>query len=208
MNTAPKFTFDTEFDRDADRPSPAARARQKKTLSAEEIDALCAAAQTEGETAAGVRAAEALDRNVAALTIAIRAALDTSHAEIEQVREDASRLALAIAAKLAPAAIAALPAAEVEAALRRVLHLAISEPRVTLTAAPVVIAEIEPKIAEIAAAEGYDGRVQLAADPALAGADCRIEWRGGGSERSGETIEQAIEALIAHRFSQPESVKG
>jgi flagellar assembly protein FliH len=208
MNTAPKFTFDTEFDRDADRPSPAARARQKKTLSAEEIDALCAAAKAEGESAARVRAAEALGRNVAALTIAIRAALDTSHAEIEQLREEASRLALAIAAKLAPAAIAALPAAEVEAALRRMLHLAISEPRVTLTAAPAVIAELEAKITEIAQAEGYDGRVHLAADPQLTAADCRIEWRGGGSEHSNETIEQAIAALIAHRFSPSESVKG
>ena len=208
MSTAPKFTFDTEFERDADRPSPAARARQRRTVTTEEIEGLCAAARAEGESAAAVRAAEAVGRNVAALTIALRAALDTSHAEIETLRGETARLAFAIAAKLAPAAVAALPAAEVEAALRRMLHLAIAEPRVTLTAAPAVIAELEPRIGEIAQAEGYDGRVILAADPLLATADCRIEWRGGGSERSAETIEQAIEALIAHRFSASESVKG
>ena len=41
----------------------------------------------------------------------------------------------------------------------------------------------------------------IAADPAIRGADCRIEWRGGGSERSEAAIEAALAALIARRFS-------
>jgi hypothetical protein len=41
----------------------------------------------------------------------------------------------------------------------------------------------------------------IAADLAMTGADCRIEWRGGGAERSEQTIEDALAALIAHRFS-------
>ena len=36
--------------------------------------------------------------------------------------------------------------------------------------------------------------------------DCRIEWRGGGAERSEQAIEDALTALIAHRFSA--TVKG
>jgi len=36
--------------------------------------------------------------------------------------------------------------------------------------------------------------------------DCRIEWRGGGAERSEQTIEDAINTLIANRFSA--SLKG
>ena len=47
----------------------------------------------------------------------------------------------------------------------------------------------------------------IAADPAMTGADCRIEWRGGGAERSEQTIEDALTALIAHRFSHS-TVKG
>jgi flagellar assembly protein FliH len=46
----------------------------------------------------------------------------------------------------------------------------------------------------------------IAADPAMTGADCRIEWRGGGAERSEQAIEDALTALIAHRFSH--TVKG
>jgi flagellar assembly protein FliH len=208
MSTAPKFTFDTEFRGESDVVSNAARARQKKTMTTEEIDSMCSRARAEGSKAGQVRASENIDRGVAALTIAVRAALEQSHAEVESLREEAAGVALAIAARLAPAAIAALPEADVMAALRQLLHQALGEPRVTLFAAPAVIEAIAPRINDIAAEEGYEGRVVLTPDAALTAADCRIEWRGGGSERSTETIEQTIQALIAHRFAQSTSVKG
>jgi flagellar assembly protein FliH len=203
---ANKFTFDTEFSGSEDRRAPAARARQKQTLTVEELDNLQTLARLEGENNALARTAEALEGSIAALTISLRAALDTSHAEIEALRAEAARLALAMAKKIAPAALAALPAGDVEIALRQAMHQAIAEPRITLRAAPQVAEVLEPRLADIAHEEGYDGRVLIAADPAMTGADCRIEWRGGGAERSESTIEDALTALIAHRFSHP--VKG
>jgi flagellar assembly protein FliH len=209
MATAPKFTFDTEFRGPSDVVSTAARARQKKTMTVEEIEAMCARAEAQGTEAATVRAAENIDRTIAILIAALRAALDQSHAQIESVRAEASLLALAAAKKIAPAALAALPAGDVENALREAMHQAIGEPRITLRAAPDVVAALESRIADIAHQEGYDGRVMIAADPAIAGADCRIEWRGGGSERSEAAIEAALDTLIARRFSQiSEDLKG
>jgi flagellar assembly protein FliH len=201
-----KFTFDTEFSGSENRQTAAAQARQKQTLTLEELEALKSLARHEGANSAQVRAAEALERTIAAMTISVRAALDTSHAEIEGLRDDAARLALAMARKIAPAALAALPAGDVEIALRQAMHQAIAEPRITLRAAPVVIQALEPRLSDIAHEEGYDGRVMFAADPAMTGADCRIEWRGGGAERSEQIIEEALSALIAHRFSH--TVKG
>ena len=203
---ARKFTFDTEFAGGEDRRAPEARGRQKQTLTIEELEALKALARHEGASGAEIRAAEALERTIAALTISVRAALDTSHAEVEVLRDEAAKLALAMARKIAPAALAALPAGDVEIALRQAMHQAIAEPRITLRAAPAVIQVVEPRLADIAHEEGYDGRVLFAADPAMTGADCRIEWRGGGAERSEQTIEEALSALIAHRFSH--NVKG
>ncbi|HJT42393.1 MAG TPA: FliH/SctL family protein [Rhizomicrobium sp.] len=200
--SARKFTFDTEFTGTEDRQAPAARARQKQTLTIEEIESLQAAARSEGES----NARAALERSVAALTIAVRAALDTSHAEIENLRDEAARLALAMARKIAPAALAALPTGDVEIALRQAMHQAIAEPRITLRAAPAVTEVLEPRLNDIAHEEGYEGRVLIAADPAMTGADCRIEWRGGGAERCEAVIEEALTALIAHRFSH--QVKG
>ena len=204
--SANKFTFDTEFSGSEDRRAPAARARQKQTLTIEELENLQTLARLEGENNAQARTADALERGIAALTVSVRAALDTSHAEVETLRAEAARLALAMAKKIAPAALAALPAGDVEIALRQAMHQAIAEPRITLRAAPAVTEVLEPRLADIAHQEGYEGRMLIAADPAMTGADCRIEWRGGGAERSEQAIEDALTALIAHRFSH--TVKG
>jgi flagellar assembly protein FliH len=200
-----KFTFDTEFRDGGVVVSEAARARQKKTITNEEIEAMCARAQQEGTQAGQVRAAETINQTLAALVISIRAALDQSHAVIEEVRAEATELAFAAARKIAPAALAVLPAGDVEAALRSAMHQAIGEPRLTLRAAPDVVAVLESHITDIAHEEGYEGRVMIAADATIRGADCRIEWRGGGSERSEAAIEAALDALIQRRFSSSSS---
>jgi flagellar assembly protein FliH len=71
-----------------------------------------------------------------------------------------------------------------------------------------VVAALESRIADIAHEEGYDGRVMISADPGITGADCRIEWRGGGSERELVAIEAALDALIARHFSNLTQLKG
>jgi flagellar assembly protein FliH len=197
---ARKFTFDTEFREKVDVVSEAARVRQKKTMTTEEIEALCAKAEAQGTQTASVRAAESIERTISAMVIALRVALDQSRAEIESVRADAALLALAAAKKIAAAALEAVPAAEVESALRQAMHQAVGEPRVILRAAPDVVAALENRVADIAHEEGYDGRVMLAVDPTLRGGDCRIEWRGGGGERNEAAIEAAIGGLIARYF--------
>jgi flagellar assembly protein FliH len=200
--SGPKFTFDTEFHAGGERRTAEAERRQKKTLTVEEIEALQAAAHAEGQTGAAARSADAIERAIAALTIAVRASADQARADIEGVRAEAAAIALAAARKLAPAAIAALPHADVEIALREAMHQAIGEPRLTLRTSPDIAALIEPRLADIAQEEGYDGRVHVTADPHFAGADCRIEWRGGGAERSFEAIAAAIAQIIAQRFSE------
>jgi flagellar assembly protein FliH len=203
MRPNPKFTFDTEFQAGGgERRTADAERRQKKTLTVEEIEKLQATAQMQGESNAAVRSAEAIERAISALTIAVRAVADQAKVEIEGVRAEAAAIALAAARKLAPAAIAALPAGDVEVALREAMHQAIGEPRLTLRASPQIAELIEPRLSDIAHEEGYDGRVQVTADPHFAGADCRIEWRGGGAERSFAAIEAALGQLIEQRFSE------
>ena len=202
-NTSRKFTFDTEFTGDENRQAPTARARQKQTLTTEELEVLKTLARLEGENSASARLAAAVE----SLSAQVRVTLDESHALVEAMRAEAAEIALAMARKIAPAALAALPAGDVEIALRLAMHQAIGEPRLTLRAAPAVVEVLEVRLADIAHEEGYEGRVMIAADPAMQGADCRIEWRGGGAERREQTIEDALTALIARRFSNND-VKG
>jgi flagellar assembly protein FliH len=209
MSTNRKFTFDTEFHDGGERRTAEAERRQKKTMTIDEIDGIKAAARSEGEGNAAARNAEAIERAISALTISVRAVADQSHAEIEAVRAEAAAVALAAARKLAAAAVTALPQGDVEAALREAMHQAIGEPRLVLRASPEITALIEPRLADIAHEEGYDGRVHLTADPHFHGADCRIEWRGGGAEHSFEAIATTLDQIIEQRFSELQSrVKG
>ncbi|HXL70995.1 MAG TPA: FliH/SctL family protein [Rhizomicrobium sp.] len=203
---ARKFTFDTEFREQRDVVSEAARARQKKTLTTQELETMCAKAEASGTQVASVRASQDIERTISAMVIALRAVLDQSRAEVENLRAEAALIALAAAKKIAAAALEAAPAGEVENALRQAMHQAVGEPRIILRAAPDVVAALEGRVADIAHEEGYEGRVTLAVDPAIAGGDCRIEWRGGGSERSEAAIESAIGALIARYFSNSSEV--
>ena len=203
MTTAAKYTFDIEFRPEGDLISNAARARQKKAYTTEEIDTLSSRAREQGLKSGQVRAAEQQAQEVGKLVIALRDVVQRSSRATDEVREEAALIALAAARKLAGFAIDALPSADVEDVLRHALHQALGEPRIVLHASPKVAEILRPKLAEIALEEGFEGRVVVTGDAAMGLADCRIEWRGGGAERSQAAIESAIAELIAHRFSHP-----
>jgi flagellar assembly protein FliH len=199
--SATKFTFDTVFVASNNVASDAARARQKKPMTQAEIDIVRAEARAEGATSGEVRAAEAIATAINEAANALRLVLQRSHSDIEIVRAEAAKLALVAARTLARSALDALPSSEVEAALRESLHQAIGEPRIVLRASAKVAEALQSRIAEIAHEEGYEGRVQISVDPTISGADCRIEWRGGGVERSETTLEAALADVVARRFS-------
>jgi flagellar assembly protein FliH len=202
MSTAAKYTFDVEFQAGQDLPSGAARLRQKRTLTQEELESLCALARTEGFSAGQVRALEAIAAGTQDVTRAIADALAQTSRNLDAIRAEAAQIALAAARKLARAALAAMPAAEVEAVLCEAMHQAIGEPRIVLRAAPDVAEAISSRLAELAHENGFDGRIQVSGDAALIRADCRIEWRGGGAERAEAAIEAAVADLIARRFPE------
>jgi flagellar assembly protein FliH len=195
------FKFDTEFLESGDRVSHAARGRAKRALTQDEIDQMCARARAEGSKAGETRALETVAAATRDMATLLRQALASTHDDIEALRREAAELAVAVGRKFAALAIDALPAADVEQTLRDALHQAIGEPRVVLRAAPRVIEALTERLAEIAHEEGFDGRLIASADPTIKGADCRIEWRGAGMERSEAAIDAALSALITRRFS-------
>jgi flagellar assembly protein FliH len=197
-----KFKFDVEFRPEGDLVSNAARARQRKVHTQEELDAMLSRARHDGMKVGQVRAAEAVAAAVQQLCDVVQQSVDSARGQVEDLRREAAGLALVAARKLAGHAIAALPVADIEAALLEALHQAITEPRIVLKAAPNVVAAMKEKIDELARDNGYDGRIVVTPEPGMKGGDCRIEWRGGGAERSIDHLEEAIGEAIARRFSQ------
>ena len=198
--SATKYTFDTVFADPSDPTGEGARARRRRTFTEQEVDQLCAQARAEGVTSGEVRAQESIAIATKEAGQAIKGALALIERERHKLMEQNAQIAFAVATKLANAALTEFPQAEVEAALRAALHQAIGEPRVVLRASPQVAEKITERANEIAHQEGFEGRVQIAADPALTRADCRIEWRGGGAERASAAIESALQELIARNF--------
>ena len=203
MTASAKYTFDIEFRPEGDLVSNAARARQKRAYTTDEIDQLSARAREQGMKAGQVRAAEMQVQEVAKLVEALKGVVTRSARATDEVREEASMIALAAARKIAGVAVDALPGADVEEVLRHALHQALGEPRIVLHTSPKLAEVLRPKLAEIAHEEGFEGRVVVTGDAHMGAADCRIEWRGGGAERSTSQIETAIGELIARRFSHP-----
>lgn len=199
MKNATKFTFDTHFGGGA-AESPRETARSRKSYSAEEIDAIRAEAREEGRSASDVLATQAVAVAIGQVASAVLAAIETIDREIEAMRAEAAQLAFAASKKLARAALASTPEAEIAEALHAALHQAIGEPRVVVKTPPDLAHRIEARAVEIAAQEGFEGRMQFVPDTMLSGADCRIEWRGGGVERALGNIENTLSELIARRF--------
>jgi flagellar assembly protein FliH len=201
MNTTVKFTFDTHFD-GPDPRNEKSPVRSRKSYSAEDIDALKHEAREEGRVDGDVRANHAIAASIGQVAAAVFAAIEAMDGEIECIRAEAAGLAIMAAKKLAHAALASAPEAEIEEALRAALHQAIGEPRVVVTTSPLLAQKIQERADEIAHREGYEGRMQFVHDDGLTNADCRIEWRGGGIERAQSAIESALADLMARRFPQ------
>ena len=200
-----KYTFDVEFRPEGDLISNAARARQRKVHTQEELDAMLSRARHDGMKMGQVRAAEQIAAAVEQLCTVVRESVDSAQGQIEELRREAAGLALVAAKKLALHAVTALPEADVEEALREAIHQAISEPRIVLRAAPAVVAALKEKLDELAHEAGYEVRIVATPETGMKGGDCRIEWRGGGAERSMNHLEEAIGEVIARRFSQVNS---
>jgi flagellar assembly protein FliH len=199
MKNSVKFTFDTDFD---DRAAEEAEARARKSFSTEEIETLKRDAREEGRKHADILATQAVAASIGQVAAAMLAAIEAMDGEVERLRAEAASLALAAARKLAGAALDHAPETEIAEALNVALHHAIGEARVMVKTPPALAKAIESRAAEIAAEQGFEGRIQIAGDSTLSGADCRIEWRGGGVERSHSVIENALADLIARRFGR------
>jgi len=202
-----KFTFDTEFRPEGDLISNAARARQKKVVTQDDIDNMLARAREQGMKVGQVRAAEATAASVEKLCDIVHEVINNVENEIDTMRREAAEIALTAARKLAHFAVSQFPEYDVEEALREAVHQAIAEPRIVLRAAPVVVEAIKPRLDELAQEMGYEGRLVATQDPSIQGADCRIEWRGGGAERNMQHLEETIGEVIFRHLSQADTTR-
>ena len=130
------------------------------------------------------------------------ARLDGALASIEtRLETEAVEVAVAVAAKLAPALIAREPFAEISALATECFHHLVAAPHVAVRVGPATYETAKEKIEAIARAGGFEGRLVVTSDETLAPGDCRIEWADGGVTRDQSATSSAIDEMVSRYIS-------
>jgi flagellar assembly protein FliH len=132
--------------------------------------------------------------------------LDKALAGIEaRLETEAVEVAVAVAGKLAPELIAREPFAEISALATESFSHLVKAPHVVVHIGAEAFEPAKVKLDEIAHARGFEGRLVVLPDPAMAPGDCRIEWADGGVARDRAatlaTIDDVVARYVATRNS-------
>ena len=132
--------------------------------------------------------------------------LDKALAGIEaRLETEAVEVAVAVAGKLAPELIAREPFAEISALATESFNHLVKAPHVVVHIGAEAFEPAKIKLEAIAGARGFEGRLVVLSDPAMAPGDCRIEWADGGVARDRAatlaTIDDVVARYVAARTS-------
>jgi flagellar assembly protein FliH len=196
MTAAPKFLFDVDF-------GSAPKAVQP-TIAAAQHEAEVAEAETRGYRN-GMNAAEAQARTEAERRLAgafehIATALDQLRGSLKTVEDkfeaEAVEVALAVGRKLAAELISREPFAEVAALADNCFRELLAAPHIVVRVNGSLYADAKARLEDIARLRGFEGRLVVMAEAAIAPGDCRIEWADGGLKRDRAATEQAIAEAV------------
>jgi len=203
-----RFLFDQDFGAPP-VPKAAAAPQGPAMVSLEDHEAALKKAETSafrrGE-ADGRKAAR--DADSARLTAAVESlgarlaeALAQADSRAAVTEREGVALALALARKIAGAAVARAPMAEIEAAAEACFLELRQAPHVAVRVTPDVVERVREQLASMAHERGFAGRLIVLGDPDVAKGDVRLEWADGGVVRDSEAVARAIDDAIAQHFA-------
>jgi len=147
--------------------------------------------------AAGEQQAQAQGAAALGMIADAMARLNGALAAIEtRLETEAVHVAVAVAGKLAPELIAREPFAEISALATESFSHLVQAPHVAVHIAADIYETAKAKLDEIAQARGFDGRLVVLSDPAMAPGDCRIEWADGGVARDRAATLAVIDDVV------------
>jgi flagellar assembly protein FliH len=194
MKATAKYLFDEDF-ASGEKPTITMVEHERRRADAE------SQAYRNGYTAGQEQAQQETAQRVAGALSVIADALgrlDSGLTAIEARHEtEAVEVAVAVGAKLAPELVAREPFAEISALATECFHQLVSTPHVAVRIAENIYEPAKEKIAEIARARGFEGRLEVISDKTLLPGDCRIEWADGGMVRDQAATTAAIDEMVA-----------
>lgn len=205
MALARKFLFDVSFD--APDPPPEAAALAEPAFVPADIDAARAEGFAEGHKAALAEAAAAAEALAACaletLAGGLQRLFDAQREATAAIERDAVALLRAVLQRAVPALCRKDPLAELEALIAQCLAEALDEPRIVARVADAAFDAVEARLAPLARAAGYSGKLVLLADSALGPGDGRVEWADGGAERNTPRLMAELDAMLNRVLTKP-----
>ncbi len=200
MKATAKYMFDEDF-ATGEKPTMTVVEAERRRADAEAV------AHRAG-FAAGLAQAhgEANQRIAAALAVIADglSRLDRALSGIEaRLETEAVEVAVAVAAKLAPELVAREPFAEISALANECFHQLVTTPHVVVRIGGDIYETAKEQIEEIARSRGFEGRLMVTCDAAMAPGACRIEWADGGVTRDQGATLAAIEMKSSPVMSPP-----
>jgi flagellar assembly protein FliH len=200
MANVRKYAFETEFGADGAIVKDA-----PKKLSPEEIAAECAAAYERGKQDAVAKAEQQSAAALEALADAASAVLTRLEAESRAMREEAARVALATANKIAGAALESFGPDRAAAAIESAMDALRHQPRLLVKLSPESAAVLKPRIEEMCETHAYAGAVLVRETPGLRAGEVIIDWSDGVIAMNPEDAADRINTLVEAALAAPTS---
>jgi flagellar assembly protein FliH len=193
-----RYAFETVFDADGAILSEGAAAPM---YSAEDLQRERAAGFEEGRRSETARAEALAAAALASIAASAAKLADRTTEERRAIMEDAARLAMAAARKVAGAALDAFGEERVVAALDAAFETFIDTPRIVIRVAPGEEA-VRARLEETARNHGYSGALVVRAEPSLRAGDVILEWGEGALALSADDAFRRIETILAEQLAQ------
>jgi flagellar assembly protein FliH len=127
---------------------------------------------------------------------------EQQQASNRELGETAIRLLFAVARKTIPETAHQFAQDNVTDFVKKILPLVIGEPKLLIRTHAMIVEDIQTKLADVFTRAGFQGGYTVVADYELQPGDCRLEWSGGGAERSEAAIWTEIERAVAEGVGQ------
>ncbi|HZL40036.1 MAG TPA: FliH/SctL family protein [Pseudolabrys sp.] len=193
MKANAKYLFDEDFS-SGGKPTITLVEADRRRADAESV------AYRQGFTAGEQQAqADAAERTAAALGLIAEGMerLERSLAGITaKLETEAVHVAVAVAGKLAPELIAREPFTEISALATETFNHLVKAPHVVVHIGADIYESAKTKLKEIANARGFEGRLVVLSEAAMAPGDCRIEWADGGVVRDRAATLAVIDNVV------------
>lgn len=194
MAAAAKFLFETDFAR-GETPTITVVEHERRSADAEAV------AYRNGFGAGQAQARAEIEQQIAATLGIVGDTLERMSRGLYGIEArleiEAVEVAVAVARKLAPELVAQQPLAEITALATECFRHLASTPHIAVRVNDGIFGVAKAKLDEIAQTRGFEGRLVVFSDPAIASGDCRIEWADGGVNRDRAATEAAIAEAVS-----------